>query len=342
MIANSALDLIGNTPLVRLSRLTADLGLSAEILGKLEKTNPGGSIKDRIALAILRDAEARGQLQPNGTVIEATSGNTGVGLAMAGALLGYRVILTMPENMSRERILLFAAYGAEVELTPKALGMQGAVDRALALAAEIPNSFLTRQFENPANPNAHAGATAREIVADLGRVPDVFVSAIGTGGTVSGVGRALRELEGDSGDGDSGDGSPVTAVTERTVPLSPSVPLSPPIPPREGVWIVGVEPAESPLLTKGTAGPHGIQGTGANFVPQNLDRDILSEVIAVSTEQAKMAMRELARVEGLFCGISSGAAVFAALTLARQTKWQDKTIVVILPDTGERYLSLSD
>ena len=301
MIYHSVLDLIGNTPLLRLSRLTA--GLSADVLAKVERANPGGSIKDRVALSILRDAEASGRLSPGATIIEATSGNTGVGLAMAGAALGYRVILTMPENMSAERVALFRAYGAEVVLTPKAEGMKGAVDRAESLLAETPNSILSLQFENPANPRAHEQSTAREIVADLGRVPDVFVACIGTGGTVSGVGRALKALD-------------------------------------SRVWVVGVEPAESPLLTTGVAGPHGIQGIGANFVPKNLDRTVIDEILGVPSAEAQDMMSRLARSEGLLVGISSGAAAVAALRLAGQEKWQGKTIVTILPDTGERYLSL--
>ena len=301
-IAHSITDLIGHTPLLELCRYEADHGLEATILGKLERQNPAGSAKDRVAAAMIDQAERQGRLAPGGTIIEPTSGNTGIGLAAVGAAKGYRVILTMPDTMSVERRSLIAAYGAEIVLTPGAEGMAGAVAKAEELAASIPGSIVAGQFENPANPAAHMATTGPEIWADTDGKVDIFVAGAGTGGTLTGVGRYLKEKN-------------------------------------PAVRVVAVEPASSPLLTQGRAGAHGLQGIGANFVPENLDRSLLDEIIPVTDEDAYAAGRELARREGILVGITSGAAVWAAAELARRPENRGKVIVALLPDSGERYLS---
>lgn len=301
-IAENLTQLIGRTPLVALSRLTEGGACGARLLAKVESFNPGGSAKDRIALAMLDDAEARGLLSPDMVVVEPTSGNTGVGLAMVAAARGYRAIFTMPESMSLERRRLLAAYGAEIVLTPAAEGMTGAVRRARALAEAYPHSFIPSQFENPVNPRAHADTTGPEIWLDTDGTVDVFVAGVGTGGTVSGVGRYLKQQ-------------------------------------KPSVRIVAVEPASSPLLSEGRAGAHGIQGIGANFVPDTLDRTVIDEILTVRDEEACATARLLARKEGLLVGISSGAAAAAALRIAMRPEMAGKRIVVLLPDTGERYLS---
>lgn len=301
-IATSVLELIGRTPLVELQRLGRETGAAARIVAKVESFNPAGSVKDRVALAMVEAAEARGELRPGATIIEPTSGNTGVGLALVSALKGYRLILTMPETMSLERRRLVAAYGAHVELTPGSEGMAGAIARARALHEETPGSVILQQFENPANPEQHYRTTSDEIWHDTAGRVDLFVAGVGTGGTVSGTGRRLRELN-------------------------------------PAVQIVGVEPASSPVLSGGRAGAHRIQGIGAGFVPANFDRQVVDRIITVPDEQAIATARLLARREGLLAGISSGAAAWAALQLAREESLRGKTIVVLLPDTGERYLS---
>lgn len=295
-------DLIGGTPLVAFDRIAQAYGAKARILAKLECMNPAGSAKDRAALSMIEDAERSGKLKPGATIIEPTSGNTGIGLASVAAPRGYHVILVMPETMSLERRRLIAAYGAEIVLTPGKLGMQGAVDKANELNREIPGSIIAGQFVNPANPAAHYKSTGPEIWRDTDGNVDVFVAGIGTGGTITGVGRYLKEQN-------------------------------------PGVQVVAVEPADSPLLSTGKAGPHGIQGIGANFVPEALDRTVYDQVKTVQTADANAIAREIARTEGILVGISSGAAVSAALELAKQPELEDKTIVVMLPDTGERYLS---
>ena len=301
-IANSVLELIGRTPLVELQRLGRRTDAAARIVAKVESRNPAGSVKDRVALAMVEAAEARGELHPGATIIEPTSGNTGVGLALVCALKGYRLILTMPETMSIERRRLVAAYGARVELTPGAEGMAGAIARARALQAGIPESVILQQFENPANPERHYRTTGDEIWRDTDGRVDLFVAGVGTGGTVSGTGRRLKELN-------------------------------------SAVEIVGVEPAASPVLSGGQPGPHRIQGIGAGFVPANFDPTVVDRILRVDDAQAIATARMLARCEGLLAGISSGAALWAALHLARQEALRGKTIVVLLPDTGERYLS---
>jgi len=299
-IANSVLELIGDTPLVRLNRIPA--AGSALVLAKLESANPGGSVKDRIALAMVKAAEREGKLAPGGTIVEPTSGNTGIGLAMVAAVRGYRLILTMPESMSVERRRLAARYGAELVLTPAAEGISGAVRAAERLAAENPGYFMPLQFENAANPEIHRKTTAEEIWYATGGKVDAFVAGVGTGGTITGVGQVLKAR-------------------------------------RPDVLIVAVQPARSPVLTGGKPGPHGIQGIGPNFVPGVLDRSVLDEIIDVSDEDAKATSARLAREEGLLVGISAGANVFAALAVA-QRLGKGKVVVTILPDTGERYLSL--
>ncbi len=299
-IYTSAEQLIGGTPLLELTRL--EQGLPARILAKLEYLNPAGSVKDRVALAMIEDAEGRGVLRPGGTVIEPTSGNTGIGLAAVGAARGYRTVIVMPDSMSVERIRIMEAYGAEVVLTPGALGMQGAIDRAEALAREIPGSFVPDQFNNPANAQAHRRTTGPEIWADTDGNVDVFVAGVGTGGTVTGTGEYLKEQNPD-------------------------------------IRVVAVEPAGSPLLSGGTAGAHGLQGIGANFIPGVLNRDIYDRVFPVTEEDAYAAARLLGKKEGILVGITSGAALHAALTLAKEPEMAGKTIVVLLPDTGDRYLS---
>jgi len=298
-IRESVAGLIGGTPLVRIRRLNKG---GADVVAKVESFNPGGSVKDRIAWAMIEAAEESGALRPGGTIVEATSGNTGVGLALAAAVKGYRLILAMPETMSVERRKLAAAYGAELVLTPGADGMKGAIAKAGAVAAATPGSFMPRQFANPANPEAHYRGTGREILRDAGGRVDAFVAGVGTGGTVTGVGKALREA------------NPAVAV-------------------------YAVEPDTSPVLSQGRAGPHKIQGIGAGFVPETLDRTLLDGVIAVSAENAGATARAAAREEGLLVGISSGAALWAALELAKEPRFAGKRIVVLVPDTGERYLS---
>ena len=291
-------DLIGHTPLVRLRHTDAP----ATILVKPEGLNPGGSAKDRVALAIVEDAERRGMLAPGSAIIEATSGNTGVSLAMVAAARGYRCIIVMPESMSIERRRLLAAYGAQVILTPAKEGMTGAIRRAEEVHRSTPGSILANQFSNPANPAAHAATTGPEIWADTAGRVDAFVAGIGTGGTVTGVGRYLKGRN-------------------------------------SAIRIVGVEPADSPLLTKGYAGTHPLQGIGANFVPDVLDLSVLDEVIPVKSEVAFAAMRRLVRQEGILAGITSGAAAWAAMQLAKRPEFAGKTIVALQPDAGERYLS---
>lgn len=301
-IYKNILDTIGGTPLVELNALALKAGAGARILAKLEARNPGGSAKDRAALYMIRAAESAGALKKGMLLVEPTSGNTGVGLALAAAVLGYQLVLVMPDTMSIERRKLAAAYGARIVLTPGALGMRGAVEEAERIACEE-NGFIPDQFNNPANAQAHYDTTAREILADMAGEPvAAFVSAVGTGGTLTGIGRALREAD-------------------------------------AGTRIVAVEPAESPLLSGGKAGPHGIQGIGANFVPGVLDRALIDEVMTVKTEDALETARMAARTEGVLCGISSGAALAAALRLGARSEYAGRTIVTVLPDTGERYLS---
>ena len=301
-IYHSVTELIGRTPLLELERYARRHQVQATLLAKLERGNPAGSVKDRVAAYMILRAEEEGRLAPGATIIEPTSGNTGIGLAAVAAAKGYRMILTMPETMSQERRKLIAAYGAEIVLTPGQEGMAGAVARAEELHRQIPGSIIAGQFENPANPEAHFRSTGPEIWDDTDGKVDLFVAGIGTGGTVSGVGRYLKEQN-------------------------------------SQVTIVGVEPAASPLLTKGHAGPHGLQGIGANFIPENLDRSILNEIVAVEDEDAYATARELARTEGILVGITSGAAVWAAAELGKRPENQGKVIVVLLPDSGERYLS---
>jgi len=298
-IARNVLELIGRTPMVMLSRLAH--GLPAQVAVKLEYFNPMASVKDRIALAMIEAAEASGELFPGAVIVEPTSGNTGIGLALVCAVRGYRLILTMPESMSLERRMLLAHMGAEIVLTPRAEGMAGAVRRAEAIARER-QAFMPRQFDNPANPEVHSRTTAEEIWADTQGAIDVFVAGVGTGGTLTGVARALK-------------------------------------PRRPGLVAVAVEPEESPLLSQGIAGPHPIQGIGANFVPKVLDRSLIDEVLTVSGEEAMETARRLAREEGIVCGISAGANVAAALRLAAQPRFAGKLVVTVICDTGERYLS---
>lgn len=301
-IARDVTALIGRTPLVSLSRFSAARTLQTPLIAKVEAFNPGGSAKDRVAQAMLDDAEARGQLGAGAVIIEPTSGNTGVGLALLAAVRGYRVILTMPESMSLERRRLLQAFGAEIVLTPAADGMAGAVARAEALHAALPGSLIAGQFENPANPAAHERTTGPEIWRDTEGAVDAFVACVGTGGTVSGAGRYLKAQN-------------------------------------PAVRVVAVEPAASPLLSEGRAGAHGIQGIGANFVPETFDRAVVDEILTVTDEEAFETARVLARLEGLLAGISSGAAAAAAARLAARSDMAGKRIVVLLPDTGERYLS---
>ena len=301
-IYRSASQLVGHTPLLQPVRYMEQLRLPATVLVKLESFNPAGSVKDRVALEMIEDAEKEGKLLPGGTIVEPTSGNTGIGLAAMGLARGYQVILTMPESMSLERRQLLAAYGAQLVLTPAMGGMAGAVEKAKELAAAIPGSFLAGQFDNPANPRAHYRTTGPEIWHDTDGQVDIFVAGVGTGGTVTGVGRYLKEKD-------------------------------------PHVRIVAVEPAASPLLSGGKAGSHGLQGIGANFVPENLDRSVVDEVIPVWEKDAYAAARLLAGTEGVLVGISSGAALHAAGQLARRPENASKTIVALLPDTGDRYLS---
>ena len=299
-VYNNIMETIGGTPLVRLNRITE--GKGATVLAKVESFNPANSVKDRIGKAIVAAAEKSGQLKPGGTIVEATSGNTGIALALAGATLGYKVILTMPETMSNERKVLLRAYGAEIVLTPGAAGMQGAVDKANEIVAETDNAILAAQFANEANPKIHEETTGPEIWEDTEGKVDAFVAGVGTGGTVTGVGRFLKSKNPD-------------------------------------LHLAAVEPSDSPVLSEGHAGPHKIQGIGANFVPEVLDRELLDEVFTATTEESIKASRDLATQEGLLVGISAGANVSAALKLAERPEFEGKTIVVVLPDFGERYVS---
>lgn len=301
-IYTSAQQLIGKTPLLELVRLEREEGLEARILAKLEYRNPAGSVKDRVAKAMLDDAEARGLLGPGSAVIEPTSGNTGIGLASLAAARGYRVILVMPETMSEERRRLMRAYGAELVLTEGAQGMAGAIETARKLAAEIPGSFIPGQFENPANAAAHRTGTGPEIWEDTNGEVDVFVAGVGTGGTLTGVGEYLKQRN-------------------------------------PGIKIVAVEPASSPVLSGGEAGPHGLQGIGAGFVPKALNMKICDEVVPVRDKDAFAMVRRLGRLEGVLAGISSGAALWAAVQLAKRPGNRGRTMVVLLPDGGDRYLS---
>lgn len=295
-------ELIGKTPLLELTHLEEIHNLDARVLAKVEFLNPGGSAKDRVAKKMVEDAEAKGILKAGATIIEPTSGNTGIGLAVMAAARGYRAIIVMPDSMSVERRLLMSAFGAELVLTEGAKGMAGAIAKAEELAKEIPGAFIPGQFDNPANPQAHYESTGPEIYEDTDGKVDIFVAGIGTGGTITGVGRYLREKNPD-------------------------------------VQIIGVEPASSPLLTEGRAGSHGLQGIGANFVPSILDTKLYNEIIPVKEEEAYAAGRAVAQKEGLLVGISSGAAIHAALEVAKRPENKGKNIVVLLPDTGDRYLS---
>lgn len=301
-IKNTITDLIGGTPLLELANLEKNEELNAKIVAKLEYFNPAGSVKDRVAKAMIDDAEQKGVLKPGSVIIEPTSGNTGIGLASVAAARGYRLIIAMPETMSIERRNLMKAYGAELVLTDGSKGMKGAIAKAQELANEIPNSFIPSQFTNPANPSAHEKTTGVEIWNDTDGKVDIFVAGVGTGGTVSGVGAYLKSKN-------------------------------------PGVKIVAVEPKGSPVLSEGAAGPHKIQGIGAGFVPETLDTKIYDEIITVSNEDAFATGRSVARTEGVLVGISSGAAVWAAIQLAKRPENKGKTIVALLPDTGERYLS---
>lgn len=301
-IASGISALIGHTPLVYLSNYSAAQGLKSPIVAKLEYFNPAGSVKDRVAKSMLDRAEQDGKLSPGAVIIEPTSGNTGIGLAALAAARGYRVILTMPETMSVERRNLLKAYGAEIVLTPGAKGMSGAIEKANELAAATPGSFVPGQFENPANPAAHMASTGPEIWHDTYGQIDIFVAGVGTGGTLSGVGRYLKKQN-------------------------------------PNVRVVAVEPAASPVLSGGKAGPHGLQGIGAGFVPDTLDTTVYDEIITVTNEDAYAAGRDIARKEGFLVGISSGAAAWVAIQLAKRPENQGKMIVALLPDTGERYLS---
>ena len=301
-IMKSAIELIGNTPLVELGQLEKDIDAKARVVAKIEAFNPGGSVKDRVALAMIEQAERDGLLHEGSVIVEPTSGNTGIGLALVSALKGYRLILTMPETMSIERRRLVAAYGAEVVLTPGSEGMKGAIAKAKLIQSELKDAVILGQFENKANPNKHYATTAEEIWKDTDGHVDVFVAGVGTGGTVSGVGKKLKEYN-------------------------------------PNIKVIAVEPVASPMLSQGKAGPHKIQGIGAGFVPDNYNAAVVDEVITVSDDEAIATARLLASKEGLLVGVSSGAAAFVALQLAKRDDLKGKTIAVLLPDTGERYLS---
>ncbi|MBR5184710.1 MAG: cysteine synthase A [Akkermansia sp.] len=301
-VYTSVSEMVGRTPLFEPVRYAAAHGLRARLLLKLEMKNPAGSVKDRVAMNIIAEAEASGRLQPGGTIVEPTSGNTGIGLAAIGCARGYRVILTMPDTMSVERRNIVKAYGAEVVLTPGAAGMQGSVDKAEELARTIPGAIVAGQFSNPANPAAHYATTGPEIWADCEGQVDALVAGVGTGGTITGTGRYLKEQ-------------------------------------KPAVHVVAVQPAASPLLTGGAAGPHKIQGIGANFIPEALDCSVYDEVISVDNEVPMETARELGRLDGVLVGISSGAALWAATQLASRSEWEGKTIVVIMPDGADRYYS---
>ena len=301
-IYTSVEQLIGKTPLLELCRLEKEQGLHARVLVKLEKYNPGGSVKDRVALNMIRDAEERGLLKPGAAIIEPTSGSTGIGLAVIAATRGYRTIIVMPDSMSVERQMLMKAYGAEVVLTPGAEGMTGSIKKARELAREIDGSFIPGQFDNPANPAAHLDSTGPEIWEDTDGQVDIFVAGVGTGGTITGTGRYLKDK-------------------------------------KPTVKVVAVEPEASPLLSGGKAGPHPLQGIGANFVPSILDTGIYDEIVTVSGDDAYAACRDAARKEGILVGITAGAAIHTAIQLAKRPENEGKTIVALLPDTGERYLS---
>ena len=301
-IFTSADQLIGKTPLLELTHLEEAEQLAAKILAKLEFFNPAGSAKDRVALAMILDAEEKGLLAPGSTIIEPTSGNTGIGLAAVAAARGYKAIIVMPDSMSAERQILMGAYGAQLVLTPGCLGMSGAIAKAEELARAIPGSFIPDQFGNPANAKAHYDTTGPEIWTDTDGKVDIFVATVGTGGTITGTGRYLKERN-------------------------------------PNIRIIAVEPAESPLLSGGKAAPHGIQGIGANFIPKVLDTAIYDDVMTVTTEESYAMGRKLGKTEGILCGISSGAALYAAVQLAKEPENAGKTIAVLLPDTGDRYLS---
>lgn len=301
-IFDSVTDLVGRTPLVRLNNFMNDNDLKAVVAAKLEYFNPAGSAKDRVAKAMINDAEKRGLLMPGGTIIEPTSGNTGIGLAAAAASRGYKVILTMPDTMSVERINLLKAYGAEIVLTPGELGMEGAISKADELAKEYDGSYIPGQFVNPVNAQVHRETTGVEIWNDTDGKVDIFVAGVGTGGTITGIGRYLKSKN-------------------------------------PNIKIVAVEPADSPVLSGGKPGPHGLQGIGAGFVPEILDTDIYNEIITITTDEAYRAGNELAKLEGILAGITSGAAAAAAAKLAARPENKDKLIVAFLPDTGERYMS---
>ncbi|WP_442602860.1 cysteine synthase A [Paenibacillus sp. KN14-4R] len=301
-IAKNLTELIGNTPLLELSNFTKLHSVQTKIIAKLEYFNPAGSVKDRIGFAMIKDAEEKGFINQDSIIVEPTSGNTGVGLAFAAAALGYKLIITLPESFSLERRKLLIALGAELVLTPAPEGMSGAIKKAEEIAAGIPNSFIPQQFKNPANPEIHKRTTGEEIWRDTDGDVDIFVGGVGTGGTISGVGEILKDR-------------------------------------KQSVKIVAVEPTDSPVLSGGNKGAHKIQGIGAGFVPDNFNRSVVDEILQVKNEEAFETARQLARSEGLLVGISSGAAVFAAVQLAKRQENKDKKIVVLLPDTGERYLS---
>lgn len=301
-IYNSAYELVGRTPLLRLVNIEKELNLKAKLLAKLELFNPAGSVKDRVAVKMIEDAEEKGILKKGSVIIEPTSGNTGIGLAMVSASKGYRLIIVMPDTMSEERRKLIAAYGAELVLTDGSMGMPGAIEKAEELAKEIPDSFVAGQFVNPSNPDAHYLTTGPEIYKDTDGQVDIFVAGVGTGGTITGTGRYLKEKNKD-------------------------------------IKIVAVEPKNSPVLSEGKSGKHGLQGIGAGFVPEVLDREVYDEVVCVTEEEAYKCARLLATKEGVLVGISSGAALFAAIEKAKLSENEGKTITVLLPDTGDRYLS---